>query len=181
MHTADIETFQVPWELNHMLGIVAAMSPKTILEIGCWKGGTLWHWIDLPSVEKVVAVDDEMRNADQWHEWADRAGVELVTIEGRSQKPDVVAEARREGPYDLVFIDGDHTYDAVLEDWNNYSHMVADGGAIALHDIIPRLGYGVDMVWTSAKAHHASRWIEIGQRAVEQGNEGTCGIGIAWL
>lgn len=35
---------------------------------------------------------------------------------------------------DLVFIDGDHTYTAVLRDWQDWSRMVQPGGLVALHD-----------------------------------------------
>lgn len=179
--TADIETFQARWELDEFVSLVEGYEPRTILEIGCWDGGTLWHWIDLPLTETVVAIDDGMRRLMEWHTWADEADVDLHTLQGRSQEPFVVEQAAAHGPYDLIFIDGDHTADAVTADWQNYSPMLADGGMIAFHDILPRPEYGVSEVWQLVKWHHASRWVEICQRAVEPGNEGTCGIGVAWL
>jgi predicted O-methyltransferase YrrM len=37
-------------------------------------------------------------------------------------------------PVDFIFIDGDHTYQAIRADWDAWSPLVARGGIIALHD-----------------------------------------------
>jgi predicted O-methyltransferase YrrM len=120
-------------------------------------------------------------NTDDWQKWADEAETELHTIQGDSMMPAIVETAREFGPYDLIFIDGDHSHYAVRHDFLNYSPMLAEGGCVVFHDIIPRHGYGVSEVWEGVKAEEGVRWIEIGQRDVEPGNEGPCGIGIAWL
>lgn len=44
------------------------------------------------------------------------------------------------GHYDLVFIDGDHSYGAVREDIETACRMLSDGGIIALHDYRTRHG-----------------------------------------
>jgi len=36
--------------------------------------------------------------------------------------------------FDFVFIDGDHTYDGLGEDWRGWSPLIAPGGIVALHD-----------------------------------------------
>ena len=38
---------------------------------------------------------------------------------------------------DFLMIDGAHTYEGVAADYRDYSRFVADGGVIALHDILP--------------------------------------------
>jgi predicted O-methyltransferase YrrM len=35
---------------------------------------------------------------------------------------------------EFIFIDGDHTYEAVRADWEAWSSLVAPGGIVALHD-----------------------------------------------
>lgn len=35
---------------------------------------------------------------------------------------------------EFIFIDGDHTYEAVRADWDAWSSLVAPGGIVALHD-----------------------------------------------
>lgn len=37
---------------------------------------------------------------------------------------------------DFLFIDGDHTYTGVKQDFEMYSQLVSDGGIIAFHDIV---------------------------------------------
>ena len=39
----------------------------------------------------------------------------------------------------LIFIDGDHTYDQVVADFQNYQDMIAPGGILVFHDY----GYGL--------------------------------------
>ncbi len=38
-------------------------------------------------------------------------------------------------PIDLLFIDGDHSYEAVLADLNNWTPFVKPGGIVVLHDV----------------------------------------------
>lgn len=37
-------------------------------------------------------------------------------------------------PIDFLFIDADHTYEAIKKDWDDWAHKVRPGGIIALHD-----------------------------------------------
>lgn len=37
---------------------------------------------------------------------------------------------------DLLFLDGDHTYEGVKKDYENFSPLVKSGGIIAFHDIV---------------------------------------------
>ena len=39
------------------------------------------------------------------------------------------------GPYDLIFIDGNHAYEFVRQDFTNYSKFLSANGVLALHDI----------------------------------------------
>lgn len=48
------------------------------------------------------------------------------------------------GRLDMLFIDGDHRYEAVLVDWLLYSNLVSPGGIIAFHDAVAGIsGEGV--------------------------------------
>lgn len=40
-------------------------------------------------------------------------------------------------PIDFLFIDADHTYEAIKRDWKNWSRKMNEGGFIALHDCKP--------------------------------------------
>jgi predicted O-methyltransferase YrrM len=111
--------------------------PARILEIGAWEGGTLWHWLQI-ATDHVVTVDDRMTAPHMWDAWAARRPRASTLLQGLSQDADIVAKAAANAPYDMVFIDGDHTYDLRPADWRNFSPMVVPGGIVALHDILER-------------------------------------------
>jgi predicted O-methyltransferase YrrM len=46
----------------------------------------------------------------------------------------------REYPIDFLFIDGDHRYEALREDWEAWSGLIAPDGVVALHDSRPTPG-----------------------------------------
>lgn len=171
----DVEVFQNLWELEQMLAVVERLQPSRVLEIGSWHGGTLWHWLQV--ADTVVAVDDEMRREDEWRQWAADAGTELHLLRGFSQEPEIVKQARALAPYDLVFIDGDHRYESVRADWENFSPLVAPGGVIAFHDTQHpenTLTYGVGQLWEEVTQIEDRCWVHIA-------NTGHCGIGLLWM
>jgi len=170
----DVDTFQNSWELEQLLAVVDRLAPASVLEVGCWHGGTLWHWLQFGGT--VVAVDDEMRLAADWKQWAREAGAKLHLLQGVSQDPEIVEQAREIGPYDFIFIDADHTYDAVKADWENYRDMARPGGIFAFHDTqhIGDPTYGVEQLWGEIIQETDTRWMHVAQTT-------HCGIGMLWI
>lgn len=168
----NVDTAQTEWELDRLLEIVKAASPKRILEVGIWEGGTLWHWLQI--AESVTAIDDTMRppGQDVWQVWAQRSNTELRLLHGSSRNQSIIGQA--EGAYDFLFIDADHTYESVAADWTNYRPFVRDGGMVAFHDIVPRPDYGVDRLWDEIRAHHRTV-------SIVDGNGRFNGIGVVYL
>ena len=76
---------------------------------------------------------------------------------------------------DLLFIDGDHSYDGVKKDFEMYSTLVAPDGVIAFHDIVDGpesyVG-GVPKFWRELKP--TCRHVEI----VKDWKQGGWGIGV---
>jgi cephalosporin hydroxylase len=137
-----VPTHQHPREFDALLALYMSLCPRCVLEIGSWHGGTLKQWIKrAPRGAMVVSIDLGTSNPEQWHTWARDAGIRLFCLAGRSQEPDIIDEARRLGPYDFAFIDGDHTYEAVKADFENYRTMMAPGGVMAFHDILAHERY----------------------------------------
>jgi len=78
-------------------------------------------------------------------------------IVGSSANAAVQEEARRRGPYDCVFIDGDHEYAGVKVDWLFAQTLGAK--LIAFHDIAEAIKHRnekckVDLLWNEIKAIH---------------------------
>lgn len=171
---------QIPDELERVRKIYRQKKPKAVLEIGCWYGGTLCEWLTLGKPEKVVAVDTAHLNPNQYEEWRDPS-TELAVITGRSQDPYVRQEIAAHGPFDWIFIDGDHGPSAVAEDASFARSVAAPSALILLHDIDPP-GYGPWHV-LQALAGEGLRTLSIVEPAEGTGypDDSAHGIGVVYL
>jgi cephalosporin hydroxylase len=124
---------------------VSARDVKSVLEIGAFFGGTLWHWTQLPTVERIVSIDMPITRHDPrhrqlvecrrlWPSWMN--GIEFYDILGDSQDARNIEGAAGLAPFDLAFIDGDHTAQGVRADWLHYSQLVRLGGTVVFHDTV---------------------------------------------
>jgi cephalosporin hydroxylase len=168
---------QTPFELHYMHALLRDLPrPLSVLEIGVYEGGTLWHW--LQKADRVVGVDDTMREPgpDVWQQWAAKAGTPLTLFHGSSHDPKIVEQVRELGPYGFCLIDADHSYEAAKKDWELYCDMIEPNGIVCFHDILSRHSYGVDQLWQEIKGN-GRRTMEI----VEDANSARCGIGAVWM
>lgn len=140
--------------LQWMGQIDPPVDPRVIVEIGTHQGGTLACWAELTTAAVdplVVAIDLPlgMGGPTEWGGLPTDATIarnlafaqrypHVRTILGNSQERGTVAQldALLAGrPIDLLFIDGDHTYDGVKADYEMYGPLVRSGGVIAFHDV----------------------------------------------
>jgi hypothetical protein len=97
-------------------------------------------------------------------------GHAVSIIWGDSRNPDTVAALRKiitpfSPEFDMVFIDADHTYEAVKDDWENYGSL---GSVVVFDDIATEIDeakvfkghngnvpatYGVSRLWEELKAN----------------------------
>lgn len=110
-----------------------------------------------------------------------RCGANAHVILGDSTDDTIIQKAERHGPYDAVFIDGDHRYDGVKKDWENYRGCARK--VVAFHDIVAHDAISsatgdrveVPKLWQEIKQVH--RTVEI----IEHGAERPLGIGVVLL
>lgn len=55
-------------------------------------------------------------------------------IRGLSTDSAAITEARSDGPYDIIYIDGCHDYEVVCQDIDNYLPMLKPGGYLVMDD-----------------------------------------------
>jgi len=55
-------------------------------------------------------------------------------IHGYSQKKDIIEKTKESAPFNMIFIDGCHDYDIVVQDIKNYSEMLVENGYLILDD-----------------------------------------------
>jgi hypothetical protein len=123
------------FELARMFQIAADSRPRYLLEIGLSVAGTFGMWGRVcGSLQRIVGLD-LMRPTGIPPKLAKDPGVKILV--GDSHSEETVARVREALPegIDLLFIDGDHSYEGVKRDFDFFSPMVNDGGVIALHDI----------------------------------------------
>jgi len=109
-----------------------------VLEIGVNKGSSA-HWIlDRHDSLQYVGVDPFFNDDKKYSDVLGRLGRHIKTGSGtilRGVLADV--DPRSIEPADIVFIDGDHVYEAVVSDINLASRFLHPAGIISGHDFSP--------------------------------------------
>ena len=148
---ARIRAVQERSEILGLTEIVRRLAPRVVVEIGTYKGGTLFLWCRLCREARLIASIDlpggrwgggyGSRRERLYREFLYDRDTELVLMRADSHRPETLAALRGRlngAPIDFLYIDGDHTYEGVKEDFEMYSPLVRPGGCVAFHDIVTR-------------------------------------------
>lgn len=129
---------QVRAEIVEVVEALKKLTPRDrCLEIGLGEfGGTHTLWRMLFGWVRCIEM-----NRDFVHAFIRREGLsdneqQTAFIMANSLAGSTVNAVRSFGPFDFLHIDGNHDYEAVRSDWENYSPMVRPGGLVALHDLL---------------------------------------------
>jgi len=174
---------QDPEELASFIQLIRDNGVKSFLEVGSKFGGTLWSISNtLPKGSRIVSVDLPQGGNSQPH--LERCvselralGYDIHLLFGDSTDQRIIDAVRGLGPFDLIFIDANHTEPYVWKDWNNYKQMTK---MIAFHDIgfrqLPHKRIEqihVPVVWEQIKKDR--RYVEF------KNCKASNGIGVIWL
>ena len=157
----SLRPYQRPAEMRRLLERVAERAPKTIVEIGTARGGTLLPWCRLGAASATIISIDLPGGlfGGGYPLWkvpiyrrfeGSRQKLHLLRGDSHEQSMlDDVIRRLRGKPIDLLFIDGDHTRQGVERDYEMYGPHVADDGMIVFHDIVdhPDPSCGVPEFW----------------------------------
>ena len=177
---------QVRSELLEFASLVQDQRPKAFQEIGTRNGGTFFVLCRLADPEAIAISLDlpggrfgggytlfqipVMRRMKK-----PRQKLHLLRADSHRIETQIrVKRALENAQLDLLFIDGDHTYDGVRRDFEMYSPLVKPGGMVAFHDIVrvPDPGVEVDRFWNEVKRGYRHREI------IEDPRQGWGGIGV---
>ncbi len=177
---------QIPEEITSFLKLLAQRPPTTVLEVGTDKGGTFFLLARVATPDALLlSLDLPVGQKSAYPAWREplyrgfrreQQRVELVRQDSHDlHTREKIRELLGGRKLDLLFIDGDHSYDGVKKDFETYSPLVAGGGMIAFHDIVNRReagACGVPGFWRELKQNR--RHLEF----VNNWQQGGWGIGV---
>jgi len=183
-----LDISQIPEEIETLAETVNAKKPQTIVEIGTKNGGTLYIWSRyFDEVSQIVSIDmpggkfgggyPEIKQ--QIYRKFPRSGkINFILADSHEQTTVHELSEILKGTVDFLFIDADHTYEGVKQDFEMYSPLISDGGMIAFHDIVNHPNHpdvNVDKFWAEIKTQYEHEEI-ISNRA-----QGWGGIGLLYM
>ena len=177
------QLLQIQEEFDELLKYVK--DKKLILEIGTALGGSLFWMMKAAPEAEFVSIDLPkgkyggklgQPNIEDMQSWCE-PGQKLHIIRADSHAQETIEEVKKilnGRKFDFVFIDGDHSYEGVKKDYENYKELCS--GLIAFHDIVESKFLIMDEMIKVKKL-----WDELKGEKIEiikDRNQGNCGIGI---
>jgi predicted O-methyltransferase YrrM len=151
--------------------------PIRILEVGVYVGSSTMAFVsgilEREGKGKLVSIDIKDYGA---HVLRKAAAKDLdmgswTFIPGDSKNPEIISRASEEigGEVDILFVDGDHRYEGVKADAENFLPLVRSGGIAFFHDVgVEKTG--VPKWWSEVNPED---WVE---KREENRKPGTMGI-----
>lgn len=184
-----IRALQIKAELSRLAAIVAERRPARILEIGTARGGTLCLFSKLAAADAMILSVD-LPGGEFGGGYAlyyvpifrmfKRQSQKLRLIRGNSHTPEIQSAVRGllgHDKLDMLFIDGDHSYTGVKQDFEDYMPMVKAGGLVVLHDVAEHTDRTCEVprFWKELKARYRTEEI------IEDPKQGWAGIGVVYV
>ena len=129
-------------EIKKIMELVKSYEVLTICEIGTYKGGSLFCLTQAAASNATIIsidIDYPFERRMAFRKFA-KNNQRIITTKGDTRDPNTYEKTRRilKGrKIDFLFIDGDHSFNGVVNDYVRYAPLVKKGGIIAFHDIHP--------------------------------------------
>ena len=180
-------------EITALLEMMRRARPERVCEIGTALGGTSFLLARAAAPGATIILVDPAFDAAREAALRRFAGPGQRVHCLRGLSTDVRIRSRLERllggrPLDLLFVDGDHSYEGVSADVASYGPLVRAGGLIAFHDIVPvhseavaaatgAWAGGVPQLWRELRGRYGAAASEFVDDPAQDG----CGIGLlAW-
>jgi len=186
-YSVSLDIFQKRTEISDFCKYVLKKRPEVVLEIGTFQGGTFFLLAKVSSHNALLismALPDVGKNEGYFpyripfYKRFASSSQKIKLIRKDSHKQSTLIKVKKKmknRKIDLLFIDGDHSYEGVKKDFEMYAPLVREGGIIAFHDIIDVPdddNCNVLQFWNEIKHDYEY------QEFVEDWNQGNCGIGV---
>ena len=115
--------------------IAQEYKPNSVFEIGVRAGYSAYVWVTEGGAEEYIGcdMDDTAHYGGPWLPWARRL-LNTLDVSWNIWEQDSQKLLGIGGPYDLIHVDGDHTYEGCLHDMNLCWPAVKPGGVMVVDD-----------------------------------------------
>jgi hypothetical protein len=176
LFVGGIELQQIPEEYVEYLWFLKRGGFKNYLNIGIGKGGSfLTETYIQESLISSIAIDNssywqgEQKNSIMdkinWLTTNTKCSIEFYDSDSTTWLKLQSPYARK---FDVIFVDGDHSYEGVKADYENSIRLLNEEGYIIFHDIASRGCPGVVQLWNEIKHKECLEFV----------HKDTCGIGV---
>jgi cephalosporin hydroxylase len=184
-----------PWQYRkEIIGLAAelqARRPKVIVEVGTAAGGTLFLAASFAADDALLISVDLPQGlfGGGYPDWKmplyksfARPGQRIELIRDDSHAPHVLQQVKdllAGRTIDYLFLDGDHSYEGVKEDFEKFLPLVSKDGLVAFHDIAkdrsPQPDHFVSDFWNEIKQDYEHREL------IQDPNQSKCGLGLLFI
>lgn len=164
-------------EMRDFLHYLKKFNPlQSILEIGCFDGGTSLLWLKYTSANLIVSVDLNYPYQKNFLlAYAKKLNKRLIFVKGNSHSKNIIQKVSSiQSHYDLLFIDGGHSYSDCGQDFINYRNI---GTRLAFHDINGGRNIAVDKVFFNSVVKYYPNCITFQKESLYQKG---MGIGLVY-
>jgi cephalosporin hydroxylase len=186
-YRVSLDIFQKKNEILNFCKGTMKKRPEVVLEIGTAQGGTLFLLTKIAN-ERAILISMALPGIGKnqgyfpyripFYKMFASKSQKIKLIRQDSHKQATLRKIKniiKNKKIDLLFIDGDHSYEGVKKDFEMYAPLVRDDGIIAFHDIVDIPDDGscdVLKFWNEIKHDYEY------QEFVEDWNQGNCGLGV---
>jgi hypothetical protein len=178
-----VTTLGRPWEMMKLVEEFRAAKPQTVVEIGTFNGGSLWHWLKNAEPGCRIASIDPLGDPsctgspEQFYSWVPDH-VLYRFFQTSSHEPATVEQVMAflgVEQIDWLFIDGDHQYSSAYRDFTLWGPLVRPGGIICIHDLRP-LEWGPAQLWNEIQGEGY-----LTREYIADVNQNNAGVGVIYV
>jgi predicted O-methyltransferase YrrM len=146
---------------NYIENLLSQLRPKSILEVGTWKGKRAIKMCKAAGCNKYIGFDmfedatpetDKIElnvkphfHINEVYKRLEEHAIEAILIKGNTRETLPEFVGLFSGKVDFAFIDGGHSVETIRSDWENVKKLMNPGGVVIFDDYYSNMPPGLDL------------------------------------